>query len=422
MAIKTRQIFRPTDEAGVQRQMLLAQAMQEQALSGAPRDWDRMRVVPKYGAGHAIAQLAQAMGGAYLQRQANEGQKDIDAAKRKRLAEAMGIDSMTKGYDTPDDGVGPVRDPNTRAQAESRQQALRTINEIVPIDQQEQLVGSLAVQKAFPAPPKKFTGTRKQDEDLYVDGELIAAGNRPPPDSRTDDQREYEFAVSQGYPGSFQEWQLAMRRAGASQTNINLPKEPEGFYRPDPDKPGLAPEPGGPEDIKLKEAKSKATGAFNASMTGLQRTYDTIEKLEKGNVEGITGWQSIFPNWPGGEAANAEAFLETLLAQSGFKELADMRAASPTGGALGSITERELSLLQNAATALHKSQNPKQFRENLSFFKQQLRDSAIRLHQAYQQDFGSSYQQQRPQIDSTTRPPPRSSRLDVHARSEKYFE
>jgi hypothetical protein len=42
-----------------------------------------------------------------------------------------------------------------------------------------------------------------------------------------------------------------------------------------------------------------------------------------------------------------------------------MRQASPTGGALGSVTERELDLLQNSMGSLEQSQSKAQFLHNL---------------------------------------------------------
>jgi hypothetical protein len=439
MATKTRRLFRPTDDAGVRRQEMMARAMQEQASMGAPADWERMPVVPKYGLGNALAQMGQAMTGAYLQKEANEGAKDIDAAKRKKLADAMGIDSMTKGFDEPDDGVGPVRDPNKRQEAESRAQAMRQFNELVPVDQQTELMGSMAFAKAFPAPKKKFSGTVGKDEVAYLEGEEVARGTKSAtPDTRTDDQREYEFSVSQGDKRTFAEYMRDMKRAGSSSTTVNLDtaKPPEGYIRerlPNGDT-RLVKEAGGPPEQKARQA-------FSGGMMNLQRTFDAVDRLEKGNIEGITGWQGIFPNMPGGDAANAEVDRETLLAQMGFKELADMRAASPTGGALGSITERELTLLQNAAIALQKAQSPEQFRARLGELKQQLQNSAAALHAAYQQDFGSAYQPgggagagnnqpqpppttQRPQIGPNSAPPGPGAQapLAVKARASSYLD
>jgi hypothetical protein len=46
-----------------------------------------------------------------------------------------------------------------------------------------------------------------------------------------------------------------------------------------------------------------------------------------------------------------------------------MRAASPTGAALGNITERELELLQSTVRNLNPKQGAEQLRENLEYIK-----------------------------------------------------
>lgn len=392
MATKKRRIFRPTDEAGVERQRMMADAMTASGMEGPPNSWDRMPVTPTYGLGNALADAGKQMAGAYLTKQANDSAKDIDAAKRKRLADAMGIDSMTKGYDTPEDGVGPVRDPDKRAAASKQAAAMRTFNELVPIDKQTEILGAKSFAEAFPAPKKLFSGTVGKDEDAYVDGVKVASGARSAiPDTRTDDVREFEYAVDGGYKGSFAQWQKD-NKAGTTVNIDNTPKPPPGFIRktaPNGDT-YLVREKGGPAEEEMRQIRAKATASMNGAMTGFQRLHDTITKLENGNVKGITGIQSVIPNWPGGSAANAKAYVTQLMAQSGFKELSDMRAASPTGGALGSITERELSLLQNTAMALDQSQSEEQFRANLKEFKLQLERSAVAIHEAYQQDFGQT--------------------------------
>lgn len=68
----------------------------------------------------------------------------------------------------------------------------------------------------------------------------------------------------------------------------------------------------------------------------------------------------------GGTAANdVRALVDTVKANSGFQELNKMRSMSPTGGALGSITERELALLQSTVGNLEQSQTEAQFKDNL---------------------------------------------------------
>jgi len=76
----------------------------------------------------------------------------------------------------------------------------------------------------------------------------------------------------------------------------------------------------------LSQAKELSKTMFGASGVG----YSTIGQL------------SGFPG------AQVDALLKPILANEAFKELSAMRAASPTGGALGNVTEMELKLLQAA--------------------------------------------------------------------------
>lgn len=86
-----------------------------------------------------------------------------------------------------------------------------------------------------------------------------------------------------------------------------------------------------------------------------------------GQVSGWTaGGGSLLAAIPGTPAADLRANLDTLQANLGFDELARMRAASPTGGALGAVSERELRLLTSTLRSLERDQSPAQLRENLN--------------------------------------------------------
>jgi hypothetical protein len=78
---------------------------------------------------------------------------------------------------------------------------------------------------------------------------------------------------------------------------------------------------------------------------------------------------SLLPNIPGGDAANAQAQLETLKAQVAFQTLQDMRNASKTGGALGQVAVQELEALQSVYGSLEQSQSRDQFEYNLKRLK-----------------------------------------------------
>ena len=71
-------------------------------------------------------------------------------------------------------------------------------------------------------------------------------------------------------------------------------------------------------------------------------------------------------------ARNLRATIDTIVANIGFEKLQEMRETSPTGGALGNVTERELTFLQSVRGSLDQIQDPAQLREVLAQVKQSL--------------------------------------------------
>ena len=93
---------------------------------------------------------------------------------------------------------------------------------------------------------------------------------------------------------------------------------------------------------------------------------------------------------PGTSSRDLEALLSTIKANIGFDELNAMRQSSPTGGALGQVSERELGFLQSVLSNLEQSQSPKQLRKNLIEAKSEIQNSWKRINEAYELDFGKS--------------------------------
>jgi hypothetical protein len=83
---------------------------------------------------------------------------------------------------------------------------------------------------------------------------------------------------------------------------------------------------------------------------------------------GLVG--GLTKNLPGSPAFNLDKDLDTLKARTAFDELAAMRRASPTGGALGNVTEKELALLQAAEANLDVGQGEGQIDKNLRRLRQ----------------------------------------------------
>lgn len=115
----------------------------------------------------------------------------------------------------------------------------------------------------------------------------------------------------------------------------------------------------------------------------ITRNLSSIEDL-MGQVSGWnTGMGSLIAAIPGTPAANFKADVNTLAANIAFGELTAMREASKTGGALGAVSERELSLLESALGSLDRAQSPAQFKESLNTIKE-----SIQRWQAATQQYG----------------------------------
>jgi hypothetical protein len=71
----------------------------------------------------------------------------------------------------------------------------------------------------------------------------------------------------------------------------------------------------------------------------------------------------------GTKAYTLKTNIDTIKANLAFDQLSAMRAASPTGGALGAVSERELTLLEAAVASLDQGLNEKELRRSLSDIK-----------------------------------------------------
>lgn len=196
-----------------------------------------------------------------------------------------------------------------------------------------------------------------------------------PPDP-TDDMREYQQAVQQGFGGSFMDYMTQIKRAGA--TNINMPGQPnigsipqgwQAIQDPETKAWTMAPIPGGPAAVEAeKAAQAEQNRVVGEQQRGgivtqeIDRALDTMQ----GGILPDTGWGAMLSDIPGTDALSLANRLETIKANIGFEELNKMRQQSPTGGALGQVTERELAFLQSVAGSLDQSQNQEELTDNLN--------------------------------------------------------
>lgn len=97
-------------------------------------------------------------------------------------------------------------------------------------------------------------------------------------------------------------------------------------------------------------------------------TIDSALKLVGPMTTGFIGGNTR--RIAGTDAYNLARQVETIKANLAFDQLAAMRAASPTGGALGAVSEKELALLESAVANLDTAQSEGQLRANLAAIRQ----------------------------------------------------
>jgi len=121
------------------------------------------------------------------------------------------------------------------------------------------------------------------------------------------------------------------------------------------------------------EGKGKKEASASSALREMYKAQNVISTIDDAYsrinplTAGLGG--AILSNIPGTEARDVEGLLNTILANLGFDELKAMRAASPTGGALGQVSERENVLLQSAVRSLENSQSPEQIKKNLALVR-----------------------------------------------------
>jgi hypothetical protein len=272
---------------------------------------------------------------------------------------------------------------------------------------------------------------------------------------QTNAQRDYEYAKANGFKGTFEQWkQIAMSEsagpASIQEYNLYAQQEKAAGRPPEEFMPwlkkrsaysvgapftqgqmagaqgafsrvtgGFTPETTLPEEaaaaatLASAEASGKTTGTGDAQRAldrpSAQARLDAASQkidlfIKKAgdivadpSLSRATGLMAYIPSVYGGGAKNAENAIEALKGQLGFNELQDMRANSPTGGALGNVTERELSFLQNSLLSLERSQSPDQYRANLLDLIEYANGMRARLRRAFEQTYASQGASAKPQ-------------------------
>jgi hypothetical protein len=218
------------------------------------------------------------------------------------------------------------------------------------------LSGNPVVLKA--ATEAKFREAPEQFRDLTPD-------ERTPRGIDPNDRRPYQISTKTGKLAGVGGTQIVnnMRTEGAIPQGYRAVRDPQGNVE------RVEPIPGSQQAREIQEAeekrgKSKVQDERYANV--IFRSVADIDQNMKGSWFPTTGSiGQALSGVPGTNAHNVARAIDAIKANIGFERLNAMRAASPTGGALGGIAVKELELLTASAGNLEQSQSADQFRRNL---------------------------------------------------------
>lgn len=233
-----------------------------------------------------------------------------------------------------------------------------------------------SIMQQYPNPEtaedfKAISGSLRQaglyeeaDRAMSMANEIIK--NKPKPKTYADIEG-YKLAVEQGYKGTFVQYQLDLKKAQADSTTM-LPTPAKGFMY-EQDKDGNWKSiviPGGSADLEIQEKTEKAKLAKVNQQKAASVVLKNVDLVRNaianpqtffGMDVGGTGWASLLKDIPATQAKGVAGMIDTIKGNVGFDKLQAMRDASPTGGALGQVSELELQLLMSTIGSLDQAQS-----------------------------------------------------------------
>ena len=138
--------------------------------------------------------------------------------------------------------------------------------------------------------------------------------------------------------------------------------------------------------LEASMPKIKASlASVDASNDNVIRAIDEALPRINNLTAGYGG--ALLSNMPATAARDVAGLIGTIRANSGFDKLQDMRNNSPTGGALGNVSELELKELQRTFADLGQDQTPERLRKNLLKVKEQVLLFKRLRHEAFQEQY-----------------------------------
>jgi hypothetical protein len=235
----------------------------------------------------------------------------------------------------------------------------------------------------------------------FVYNQVTGRFEQPPEKTKkTDLQLNYQAAKDQGFTGSIFDYERKLKEATRAPAAPAQPQAPVAVVDPVTGKqvyvtreealskrmaPASAMEGLTPKEIQTREAKyPAATLAVKTIESSSDRLASDLEALAKHpGLSGISGL--VYGNTPAitKDARVALEKYKSILARGGFAELQAMRSASPTGGALGNVSNQENQYLRDAFAAIGRSQDTADLKTALESAANVARAAKQRVRDAY---------------------------------------
>jgi hypothetical protein len=149
-------------------------------------------------------------------------------------------------------------------------------------------------------------------------------------------------------------------------------------------------------EATARVAKQKTLPKVRATVRALEDKTELVDDainqalaLADTTTTGIVG--SLGKDIPGTNAYKLRSILNTIGTNVGFDALTEMRQNSPTGGALGNVSDTENKLLQGTIAALDQGLDAQSLRANLEAVRRARNGALRRVREAFDKDFGDTY-------------------------------
>jgi hypothetical protein len=244
---------------------------------------------------------------------------------------------------------------------------------------------------------------------------------------------EYTFAKTPdggGFQGTYQQFVTARAAAGRAPAAPRPEQPPVAVVDPVTGKPvyvtreqalsgkmtpASAMEGLPPKEIQARESKfPAATSAVKTFESSAEKLATDLERLATHpGLSGISGL--VYGRTPAitKDARAAQALYDSIIARGGFQELQNMRASSPTGGALGNVSNQEGQYLRDAFAPINRTQDTTDLSRSLKDAAVAARTSKQRVRDAY--DMTYEYK-----TSGSATPKPSAVAPNVDALLEKY--